>query len=310
MPVRLAWEHVALPATVARRFRPDVVFTPFNVAPTWWPTPRPEVAVIVSNLAPYSSEVRAMYRGRERLRLEALRRLTDRTLAAAARVFLLSEQAVDLIDDRLLAGKSEVIPMAPPATGSPAVGSLRTPPGPFFLVATDLLRFKGVELVLEALALTPAGERAQVLVVGRPLDAPYVRFLRRTARRLQVEGSLRLAGAVQHDRVLALMRESAACIVPSRFENASRVPVEAMSLGVPVIVSDIPAFRETCADAALHFDLEDPSQLAEQMRSATSDGSFRQKWGTRGQRRLAALDTGSASERILASIEGITAGSR
>src|SRR5258706_15727493 len=36
MPARVAWEHLVLPRRT-RTFRPDVVYSPFNVAPTRWP---------------------------------------------------------------------------------------------------------------------------------------------------------------------------------------------------------------------------------------------------------------------------------
>ncbi|HEV8420322.1 MAG TPA: glycosyltransferase, partial [Actinomycetota bacterium] len=259
-PARVLWEQAWLPR-VAVSWAPDIVFSPFNVLPVRWPEPRPKLAVIVSNLAPYAPEVRRMYRGKERLRLEALKRMTDRSLRHADRVFLLSAQAFDLIDSRVLDGRAEVIPMAPPRSG---VGStVEAPAGLFFVIVSDLLRYKGIELALDALAMLE-GERPSLLVCGNALDGRYAARLRERADRLGVADRVRFLGSLDHRAVLGLFSSCIACIVPSRFENKSRVPVEAMAMGAPVIASDLVTFRESCGDTALYFDLAHPHpQLAE-----------------------------------------------
>ncbi|RYE50288.1 MAG: glycosyltransferase, partial [Sphingobacteriales bacterium] len=51
-------------------------------------------------------------------------------------------------------------------------------------------------------------------------------------------------------------------VMSSRFEGFSLSVLEAMAAGVPVLLSDIPSFREQCGDYALYFDLENPQSLA------------------------------------------------
>jgi glycosyltransferase involved in cell wall biosynthesis len=302
-PLRLAWEHTFLPQRLGRSFRPDVVFSPFNYLPTWWPDPAPRLAVLVSNLAPYSPELRRRYEGRERLRLDLLRRLSDKTLRRADRVFVLSRQAWELIDPRLLEGKTELIPMAPPTP--PPISSVRLPAEPFFLVVGDLLRYKGVEVVLDALSLIVPRERPLVLVVGTMSDRPYVRMLERRREQLGLGERVRFLGAAPHEEVLALLRDSMACLMPSRFENQSRVPVEAFALDCPVVASDIPAFREAADHAASFFALDRPEELAEHMRRLIADPGLRERHVQRGRRLLVSLDPGSASQRILTGLEAL-----
>lgn len=304
VPLRIGWEHGYLPLAEGRRFRPDIVFSPFSIAPTRWPTDEPRLAVIVSNLAPYAPAVRALYSGIERLRLETLRKLTDRTLARAHRVFVLSEQAHTLIDQRLIGGKTELLPMAPPkAPLSQGGGSAWLPPVPFFAVVGDLLRYKGFELVLDALAGMRPRQRPLVLIMGGAVEPQYARALRQRVTDLRLTESVTFTGTLPHAEVLQLMQASVACIVPSRFENPGRPPVEAMGLGAPLIASDIPAFRDVCGDVPLYFKLDDPRELANHMLMLLADEDARKSVGAAGARRMRELSFSSASEHIIGSLE-------
>ncbi|HHS9559006.1 TPA: glycosyltransferase family 4 protein [Klebsiella quasipneumoniae subsp. similipneumoniae] len=54
-------------------------------------------------------------------------------------------------------------------------------------------------------------------------------------------------------------------VIPSRWEGFAMVPLEAMSFGVPLILSNIPPFRELVDEAAngIIFDLDNLSELSE-----------------------------------------------
>jgi glycosyltransferase involved in cell wall biosynthesis len=305
-PARLLWEHLRLPR-IASSWRPDVVLSPFNILPVRWPEPRPKLVLIVSNLAPYAINVRRMYRGKERLRLEVLRLLTDRSLLRADRVFLLSAQAFDLIDPGILDGHAEIIPMAPPSPTDGPISPALTEP--FFLIACDLLRYKGIELAIQALAAIK-DLRTSLLVCGNALDARYARELREQALGLGLGERVRFLGSLDHNALLGLLGECIACIVPSRFENKSRVPVEAMAMRAPVIASRLRTFQESCGEAALYFDLDHPHpQLAEHMNRLIHDDDLRNRLRRAAGTRLLAMQATDATERILASIEQLAAAS-
>lgn len=302
-PARLFWEHVVLPRSV-HSWAPDVVFSPFNVLPTRWPSPQPRLALIVSNLQPYSPDVRQMYRGRAQLRLEMLKRLTDRSIARADRVFLLSPQALNLIQESSLPSKAELIPMAPPNIPPVAVidPEVREP---YFLVASDLLRFKGVEQIVRALALLPGRSQPLVLVCGRFVERGYVRQLQEEIRARGLQGRVHLVGRTDHDHLLSLMAGCRACIVPSRFENLSRVPAEAMAMGVPVIASSILSSHEACGEAALYFPLDDVRTLSSHLQRLLVDDGIWSELTRKGTTHIAGMSSDDASGRILRSLEDL-----
>jgi glycosyltransferase involved in cell wall biosynthesis len=302
MPLRVGWEHLLLPRKTMG-FSPEVVLSPFNVAPVRWPKPKPRLAVIVSNLAPYSPVVRELYGGRDWLRLESLRRLTDRTIAHADHVFLLSRQAYALIDASLLAGKSELIPMAPPPLAS-WVDQAHLPAEPYFVIVGDLMRYKGVEIVLEAMSHFPPANVPLLLVCGAHTERSYLEALRDRASSLGLRDRIRMLGPTDHSRVLAMIAGARACILPSRFENLTRVPIEAMSLGTPVVARNIESYRESCEGAAMYFDSEHPQQLARHMHALLRDDALRAEWAQRAKGHAISRRPEEATTRILQVLEG------
>jgi glycosyltransferase involved in cell wall biosynthesis len=191
-PPRLVWEHLALPRR-AQRFVPDVVFSPFNFVPTTWPEPRPRLAVLISNLAPYSEAVLERCRRREVPRLLLLRALTSRSAAVADRVFIVSRQALDLVPVPGLAAKSVLVPHSPPPPhpASATVG-IEIPRVPYLVVAAELYKWKGVETVIEAVALLKNLPHIELIVCGRHLESDYVAMLRRIITRLGLTDRVRL----------------------------------------------------------------------------------------------------------------------
>ena len=303
LPARLAWSQVVLPG-LARRISPDVVFCPFNVVPLFWPPPRPPMAVMVSNLAPFASEVLERCRPPERIRNEVLRRMTSWSIARADLVLLQSRQAPGLIGSTKLAGKAETVPHSLPHVASDVDSDANAAVKPaYFVVVSDLYKFKGIETVVDALAQIPARARPMVHICGRPLEADYVADLVERASRLGVQNSLNLRGHVEHGELTRLLSGACACIAPSRFENLSRVPGEATAAGTAVIASDIPSFREACGTAALFFPVGSHKELAGCMMSLMGDDDLRRRLVDASRRRMAGASQGHASARILDLLE-------
>jgi glycosyltransferase involved in cell wall biosynthesis len=61
--------------------------------------------------------------------------------------------------------------------------------------------------------------------------------------------------------LISYYRRASCFLFPSLYESSGLPPLEAMSCGCPVVVSDIPALRERCGDAALYCDPHDVSSI-------------------------------------------------
>jgi glycosyltransferase involved in cell wall biosynthesis len=84
-------------------------------------------------------------------------------------------------------------------------------------------------------------------------------------------GKLRHLQHVPKDELRTLMRRAECFVFPSFAEGFGYPPLEALSVGTPVIVSDLPIFRWTLDDAALFIDPADVTELATAITRLTAD---------------------------------------
>jgi L-malate glycosyltransferase len=60
-------------------------------------------------------------------------------------------------------------------------------------------------------------------------------------------------------------------VMASSFEGFSLSVLEAMAMGMPLLLSDIPSFREQCEETAVYFNLNSPQAFAEKLKQLISD---------------------------------------
>ena len=119
-------------------------------------------------------------------------------------------------------------------------------------------RVKGIDTVIEALALVAERRRAELVVVGR--SGGDTERLRDLARSLGVADRVHFLGA--RSDVLVLLAASDVLVSGSRAEGLPGVVLEAMAVGVPVVATDIPAMREVLGAGDWLVPVDDPVALA------------------------------------------------
>lgn len=98
-------------------------------------------------------------------------------------------------------------------------------------------------------------------------------------------GRVDLKGYVRPEDRRALMAGAAVLVMPSFMEGFGIPALEAMTLGVPVIVSNRGALPEVVGDAGLVFDPDEPEALVAALRRVIDERELRRAMSERGRRR-------------------------
>ena len=112
-------------------------------------------------------------------------------------------------------------------------------------------------------------------------------------------------GRVSDAELKALYQHARAFVFPSRYEGFGIPPLEAMACGCPVLASTADAVVETCGDAALSFDPDDPAGLASCIRAVWHDQGLRHRLADAARLRLDTYSWEQGARLHLAAIEEI-----
>ena len=151
--------------------------------------------------------------------------------------------------------------------------------------------YKGVDVMLRALALLPRGvrERCVVKVVGWPEMpmAPLFSMVKDLHLEEQVEFDLRF---VPDDELASIVARADALVFPYRDIDASGVLMLAIAAGRPIIASNLGTFSEWLSDQAAGTLIppDDPVALSRSLERLISDPDYRH---SKSQRILALRDS-------------------
>jgi len=166
-----------------------------------------------------------------------------------------------------------VVPNGVDALGPPRAPA--EPPG--LLVAGRLVHEKGVQDLLDALALLPAPVR--LTVAG---DGPHRPALEERASELGLDGRVRFLGWCDDARLAGLLRAAEVVVVPSRAEPFGLVALEALAAGAPLLVTDAVGLPEVVPAAVPRVAPADPPALAHGLAALLADPARRARLAALG----------------------------
>lgn len=122
---------------------------------------------------------------------------------------------------------------------------------------------KNTDLALRALSLLRKPPDLAMVWVGKAKHKPHSWF-----RRFRIEHHVEIPAP----DLAKLVKEARVLLAPSLFEGLGLPPIEALAVGTPAIVSDIPVKREVFAGTPMRFhDPHDPADLARAIEALLAD---------------------------------------
>jgi glycosyltransferase involved in cell wall biosynthesis len=236
---------------------------------------------------------------RHRPRVEFLRRIVYRRADA---VTANSKGALDALQSFVPCEKLAFLPnplIKPASSESIDYGS------PTVVTVGRLVEQKGIDVLLAAWAkiATTLPDWRLVIVGGGPLEDE----LKRLARDLGIEDSVNWIGQVSDP--FPFLRGAQVFVMTSRFEGTPNALLEAMSCGLPAVVSDPspgPCELIGVGDAAagLIVPVDDPEETAQAILGMAKDETLRQRFGFNAKERAGTHEAEQAIDVWLRLLRG------
>lgn len=132
---------------------------------------------------------------------------------------------------------------------------------PYILYVGNAHPHKNVEMLVMAIQKLRQKRHIRLVLVGN--DAFFYPKLKEFIKQKKAEDFVTIVGSVPNDAIAAWYHFAQALVTASKMEGFGIPPLEAMSVGCPVIVSDIPVFHEVYGDAAVFFNQNDAQNIAD-----------------------------------------------
>lgn len=140
---------------------------------------------------------------------------------------------------------------------------------PYFLYVGNAYPHKNLDVLLEAYkTFADHGPRRAVKLVFVGKKDYFYDRLQEKAHELSLSDSVTFFGQADDSQLFNLYENAIAFVFPSRMEGFGLPALEALSLGCPVLASDIPIFHEILGEHVTYFDPEDPGHIARILQAA------------------------------------------
>ncbi len=240
------------------------------------------------------------------LYVDLMERPVPRVYGDTPLVAISESTRADLVGRGLPAENISVIPCGID-TDTYSPGPPDAEPG-LFLYVGRIKRYKGIHLILDALARLRSGGRDHRLVVLGSGD--YLGALTRRAERLGLEGAVDFRGFVPEEEKVSWLRRAWCAVLPSEKEGWGLTVIEANACGTPVVASDSDGLRDSVrhGETGLLVPHGDVDELAASMEEVASDRLLRESMGAEGIRWAERFDWDDTADRMMELMERVASG--
>lgn len=135
---------------------------------------------------------------------------------------------------------------------------------PYIVYVGNAHPHKNVEALIESMKIINKRlPKLKLILIGS--DKFFYPKLEKVVQAQNLQKNVRVVGEVANNELYQWYKHAEACVTASYMEGFGIPPLEAMSMGCPTIVSNIPVFHEIYADASEYFDPRDPTSIADKV---------------------------------------------
>jgi glycosyltransferase involved in cell wall biosynthesis len=158
------------------------------------------------------------------------------------------------------------------------------------MIVGTLTKQKNHERLLRAFeSVNSDVPNSSLIIVG---DGPLSADLKTLANKLGIDGSTHFTGYLpRREDVYAVMKRCNLGVFPSWYEGFCVAAVEAMAVGLPVVVSDIDVLNEVVGDPGVYADPNNPTEFADAITNLLKNPQKRERLGISAKERARAKFT-------------------
>ena len=138
---------------------------------------------------------------------------------------------------------------------------------PFIFYPAQFWEHKNHKYIIEALSILKRKQGVQINAVFCGRDFGSLKSLEKLAEEKEIKEQIKFLGFIPKEDVWGLYKYALALVMPTYFGPTNIPPLEALSIGCPVIYSDFPSFRKEFEGMTQFVNLENPEELAQYVQS-------------------------------------------
>jgi glycosyltransferase involved in cell wall biosynthesis len=177
----------------------------------------------------------------------------------------------------------------------------------FVLCAGTLEPRKNLEFVIRTYASMPADFRARRPLVLVGMKGWLMSGLESVMQPLVASGEVRPLGFVSEEELAVLYASASMLVYPSLYEGFGLPPLEAMTSGTPVIVSDRSTLPEVVGEAGILIDPHDTAALRGAMQQLDEDRQYWERLRTASLQHAARFSWGRCAKETIAVYRSVLA---